>query len=631
MAKKRKRLPKDPELSIEGLLPAIKKISGSIREYKKPSLLAPIFVMCETIIECLIPWIMTLLLGALEIASGNAVNPDPFLVRLLDFLTGGGAHENYLVIIIEFGVLLVLLAVASLTCGVKAGKYAAVAASGFAKNLRKDMFYRIQGFSFANIDKFSTSSLVTRLTTDVSNVEVSYMMIIRTAVRAPFMMAFSMVMAFTINSRMALIFVCIAPVLALGLALIMAKAIPFFYRIFKRYDAMNESVEENIRGIRVVKSYVREDYEKDKFRKASDNVKSDFTKAEKLIALNSPLMNFCSYSGIILIFVVGSILIVRSGNTLLQWTELQSFMTYSFQILMSLMMFSMIMVMMIISIASAKRISEVLSEQSSILSPENAVTEVKDGSVTFTDVAFKYVSTADRNAVEKITVDIKSGETVGIIGATGSGKTTMVSLIPRLYDVTEGEVKVAGVNVKDYDVETLRNAVAMVLQKNVLFSGTILENLRWGNKDATLEEAVEAAKLSQAHEFVLARPDGYDTMIEQGGTNVSGGQKQRLCIARALLKKPKILILDDSTSAVDTKTDALIRAGLKKYMPDTTKIIIAQRIASVEDADKIIIMENGTISAIGSHKELLKDNDIYRELYFSQNKHRSETEEGGEN
>ena len=609
-------------------IPMLKNLSRSIREYKKPSFLAPAFVMLETIIECLIPWIMTLLLGVLEIASGKAVESDAFLVKLLNFLTGGAENPSYMVLILEFGAVLMVFATISLFCGIKAGKYTAIASSGFAKNLRKDMYYKIQDFSFSNIDKFSTSSLVTRLTTDVTNVEMSYMMIIRTAIRAPFMIIFAMIMSFTINAKMALIFLCVAPVLAFGLIFIMVKAIPFFQKIFKKYDAMNESVEENIRGIRVVKSYVREDFEKGKFRKASDEVKKNFTKAEKLVALNTPIMNFCTYTGIILIFVVGSSIIIKSENTLLQWTELQSFMTYSFQILMSLMMLSMIMVMLVISVASAKRISEVLNEKSSIVSPDNALTTVKDGSVSFNDVAFKYNKNADRYSVEKISFDIKSGETVGIIGATGSGKTTMVSLIPRLYDVTEGSVKVGGNDVREYDLNTLRNAVAMVLQKNVLFSGTIRENLKWGNKDATDEEIFEATRLSQAHEFVLARPNGYDTVIEQGGTNVSGGQKQRLCIARALLKKPKILILDDSTSAVDTHTDALIRQGLKKYIPETTKIIIAQRIASVQDADKIIIMENGTIAAMGNHEELLKNNKIYQELYYTQNK--IESEQGGE-
>ena len=601
-------------------IPIIKTLAGSVREYKKPSLLAPVFIMGEVILECLIPWIMTLLLGALELASGTAVNPDAFLVKLVDFLTGGAENPSYLLLILEFGAVLMLFATLSLICGIKAGKYTAKASSGFAKNLRKDLYYNIQNFSFANIDKFSSSSLITRLTTDVTNVEMSYMMIIRTAVRAPFMMIFAMTMAFTINAKMALIFVCIAPLLAGGLLLIMSKAIPFFHKIFKKYDAMNESVEENIRGIRVVKSYVREDYEKEKFGKASEEVKQNFTKAEKLIALNTPLMNFCVYSGIILIFVIGSILIIGSENKQLQWTELQSFMTYSFQILMSLMMLSMIMVTIIISIASAKRITEVLNEKSLIVSPEHAIKDVKDGSIEFENVSFKYNEHAPRYAVENISFTVKSGETVGVIGATGSGKSTLVSLIPRLYDVTLGTVKVAGVNVKDYDVEALRNAVSVVLQKNVLFSGTIKENLKWGDKFATDDEIEKAARLAQAHEFILARENGYDTFIEQGGANVSGGQKQRLCIARALLKKPKILILDDSTSAVDTHTDALIRKGLKDYIPETTKIIIAQRIASVQDADKIIIMDKGNISAIGTHETLLKDNEIYRELYYSQNK-----------
>ena len=601
-------------------IPIIKTLAGSVREYKKPSLLAPAFIMGEVILECLIPWIMTLLLGALELASGTAVNPDAFLVKLVDFLTGGAENPSYLLLILEFGAVLMLFATLSLICGIKAGKYTAKASSGFAKNLRKDLYYNIQNFSFANIDKFSSSSLITRLTTDVTNVEMSYMMIIRTAVRAPFMMIFAMTMAFTINAKMALIFLCIAPLLAGGLLLIMSKAIPFFHKIFKKYDALNESVEENIRGIRVVKSYVREDYEKEKFNKSSEEVKQNFTKAEKLIALNTPLMNFCVYSGIILIFVIGSILIIGSENKQLQWTELQSFMTYSFQILMSLMMLSMIMVTIIISIASAKRITEVLNEKSLIVSPEHAIKDVKDGSIEFDNVSFKYNEHAPRFAVENISFTVKSGETVGVIGATGSGKSTLVSLIPRLYDVTLGTVKVAGVNVKDYDVEALRNAVSVVLQKNVLFSGTIKENLKWGDKFATDEEIEKAARLAQAHEFILARENGYDTFIEQGGANVSGGQKQRLCIARALLKKPKILILDDSTSAVDTHTDALIRKGLKDYIPETTKIIIAQRIASVQDADKIIIMDKGNISAIGTHETLLKDNEIYRELYYSQNK-----------
>ena len=586
----------------ESIFSVVKTLSHSIREYKKPSILAPLFVALEVVCECLIPYIMTLLLGEIKSISES------------------GDTSNLMQEILNYGLILILLALVSLTCGVLAGKFCATASSGFAKNLRNDIFSRIQGFSFSNIDKFSTSSLVTRLTTDVTNVEMSYMMIVRTAVRAPFMLVFSLTMSFFINSKMALIFLCTVPFLATGLMLIMSKAIPFFNRIFPKYDAMNESVQENIRGMRVVKSYVREDYERKKFTKASENVKNDFTKAEKIVALNGPLMNFCIYAGLIGIYVFGSMMIINSNEQLLKLAELQSFMTYSFQMLMSLMMLSMIMVMIIISVASARRIVEVLREESSIVSPENAVTEVKDGSITFKNVNFKYYKDAERFTLSDIDLEIKSGETVGILGATGSSKTTLVSLIPRLYDVTEGEVMVSGVNVRDYDLDALRNSVAMVLQKNVLFSGTIKENMRWGNKQATDEEISEACTLAQAHEFIDKFPDKYDTYIEQGGSNVSGGQKQRLCIARALLKKPKILILDDSTSAVDTKTDALIRKSFKEYIPETTKIIIAQRVASVQDADKILIMDGGKIISMGTHEELLKNSSIYQELYSSQNK-----------
>lgn len=585
-----------------GFISDAKTIIKSVREYKKSSLLAPLFIMLEVILEVLIPYVMTLLLGRIKEIGAS------------------GDTSHLLSEILKYGGILLALALGSLACGSLSGLFCAKASSGFAKNLRKDMYYKIQDFSFSNIDKFSTSSLVTRLTTDVTNVEQAYMMIIRSAIRAPFMIVFSLIMVFTINAKMALIFLCIAPVLMVGLTLIMTKAIPFFNRIFRKYDAMNESVEENVRGMRVVKSYVREDYEKQKFFKASDNVRKDFTKAEKIIAWNMPLMNFCVYAGLIVIYLVGSIFIVKSNEQLLKLTELQSFMTYSFQILMSLMMVAMIMVMVIMSVASAERIAEVLRENSTIVSPDNPVKEIKDGSVSFKNVSFKYSEKAERNSLENVNLDIESGETVGIIGATGSGKSTLVNLIPRLYDVTDGEVTVGGVNVKDYDVESLRNAVSVVLQKNVLFSGTISENLRWGNENATDEEVKRAAELAQADEFIQRFPDKYDTYIEQGGVNVSGGQKQRLCIARALLKKPKILILDDSTSAVDTKTDALIRKAFKEYIPETTKIIIAQRIASVQDADKIVIMENGSISAIGTHETLLKDNAIYGELYHSQNK-----------
>lgn len=593
---------KNKKKKAAGFIADAMVLKKSVREYKKASVLAPIFVMAEVVLEVLIPWVMTLLLGRIK-QIGDAGETSLLLPEIL-----------------KYGGILLCLALGSLAFGSLSGLFCAKASSGFAKNLRKDMYYKIQDFSFANIDKFSTSSLVTRLTTDVTNVEMAYMMIIRTAIRAPFMLIFSMVMAFSINAKMALIFLCTSPVLAIGLFLIMTKAVPFFNKIFKKYDAMNESVEENVRGMRVVKSYVREDFEKEKFGKASDNVRKDFTKAEKIIAWNMPLMNFCIYAGLIAIYAIGSAFIVKSNEELLKLTELQSFMTYSFQILMSLMMLSMIMVMVIMSTASAERISEVLREESTIVSPENALTEVKDGSVEFKNVSFKYSEKAERFALENVNLKIESGETIGIIGATGSSKSTLVNLIPRLYDVTDGEVTVGGVNVKNYDLETLRNSVSVVLQKNVLFSGTIKENLRWGNENASDDEIEEAARLAQADEFVQRFPDKYDTYIEQGGVNVSGGQKQRLCIARALLKKPKILILDDSTSAVDTKTDALIRKAFKDYIPQTTKIIIAQRIASVQDSDKIIIMENGGIIAVGTHETLLKNNDIYKDLYHSQNK-----------
>lgn len=583
-----------------GFFSDVNTLKKSIREFKKPSLLTPFFVMLEVIFECLIPYVMTVLLD-----------------RISKIESQGG---DILSEILKYGLILLGLAFLSLICGALAGKYCATASSGFAKNLRKDMYGKIQDFSFANIDKFSTSSLVTRLTTDVMNVEMSYMMLIRTAIRAPFMLIFSITMTIVINAKMALIFLCTLPVLAIGMTLIMIKAIPFFNRIFKKYDALNESVEENIRGMRVVKSYVREDYEKQKFDKASKNVMEDFTKAEKLVAHNTPLMNFSIYAGLILIYLVGSVLILRSNESVLKITEIQSFMTYSFQMLMSLMMISMIMVMIIMSVASAKRIAEVINEKSSIVSPENAVNDVADGSIDFDGVSFKYSEKAEKYALESVNLHVKGGETVGIIGSTGSGKTTLVQLIPRLYDVSEGTLKVAGVNVKNYDVEALRNSVAMVLQKNVLFSGTIKENMRWGDKNATDEDIKNACVMAQADEFISGFPDGYDTYIEQGGVNVSGGQKQRLCIARALLKKPKILILDDSTSAVDTKTDAKIRKAFKDYIPSTTKIIIAQRISSVMEADKIVIMDGGKITAVGTHETLLETSEIYKELYYSQNR-----------
>ena len=595
-----------------GFIPVIKTLGKSIREYKKPSILAPIFVAIEVVLECLIPFVMTLLLGAMDYITNNPVNPNPISVYIVKLIFGDSTPV-LLLTILWFGLGLLLLAMLSLLCGALSGKFCAVASSGFAKNLRKDMYYKLQDYSFSNIDKFSSSSLITRLTTDVMHVEMSYMMIIRTAVRSPFMLIFSMVMAFSINSNMALIFLCTTPILAVGLILIMTKAIPFFTRIFKKYDKMNESVEENISGMRVVKSYVREDFEKEKFNTSSSNVKNDFTKAEKLIAFNGPLMNFCVYTGLILIYIIGASLIINSKEELLKMTELQSFMTYSFQMLMSLMMLSMIMVQLIMSTASMRRIAEVINEKPTIVSPENAVTNVFDGSIEFQNVSFKYSEKAEKYALSDVNLKIESGQTIGIIGSTGSSKSTLVQLIPRLYDVSEGSVLVGGINVKDYDLDTLRNAVAMVLQKNVLFSGTVRENMQWGDKLATDEEIQHALDLAQIGSMEL------DKVIEQGGVNVSGGQKQRLCIARALLKKPKIIIFDDSTSAVDTKTDALIRKSLKEYIPETTKIIIAQRIASVQDSDKIIILDNGKITAIGTHEQLMNTNEIYQELYRSQN------------
>ncbi len=607
------------ETNVQSFSTALKTVSKSIREYKKPSFLAPFFVAMEVVVECFIPYIMTLLLGAIEFIAGDPKTPNPVAVSIINWLFKGN-EPKLLTTILFFGLMLLFLAVISLTFGALSGRFCAVASSGFAKNLRKDMYYKIQDFSFSNIDKFSSSSLITRMTTDVMNVEMSYMMIIRTAVRSPFMLIFSMIMAFSINSKMALIFLCTTPILALGLGLIMLKAVPFFNKIFKKYDKMNESVEENVNGMRVVKSYVREDFEKEKFNTASINVRNDFIKAEKIIAFNGPLMNFCVYTGLIAIYAVGASLIINSNEQLLKMTELQSFMTYSFQMLMSLMMLSMIMVQMIMSVASMKRIAEVINEKPSIVSPENANFEVKNGDIEFKNVNFRYSEKAEKYALSNVNLKINSGETIGIIGSTGSSKTSLVQLIPRLYDVSEGAVEVAGINVKDYNLDALRNSVAMVLQKNVLFSGTIKENMRWGNKDATDEEIIDACKLAQADEFIQNFPDKYDSFIEQGGVNVSGGQKQRLCIARALLKKPKIIILDDSTSAVDTKTDALIRKAFKEYIPETTKIIIAQRIASVQDADKIIIMDGGKITAFGTHEQLLETNEIYQELYTSQNK-----------
>ncbi|MGI6255130.1 MAG: ABC transporter ATP-binding protein [Acutalibacter sp.] len=573
----------------------IKTLAKCIREYKKPSILAPVFVTGEVVMECIIPFIIANLVN--EIQMGISM---PTLLG--------------------YAAVLIVMAGLSLAFGALAGSACATASCGFARNLRKDMFYKIQDFSFENIDKFSVSSLVTRLTTDITNVQMAYMMIIRTAVRSPLMLIFSFVMGFVMGGKMALIFLVTIPILGIGLFFVTRKTMPLFRRVFRKYDNLNASIQENIRGMRVVKAYVREDYEKQKFNAAADDVRRDFTKAERILAINNPLMQFCVYGVMVFVLSFGSYTVITSQGLDLDVGQMSSLLTYSFQILMSLMMLSMIFVMVTMSAESAERIVEVLSEESTLHNPENPVTEVKDGSIDFDHVSFKYSKKAQRNSLSDIDLHIKSGEIIGVLGGTGSSKTTLIQLIPRLYDATEGSVKVGGVDVRDYDLETLRNQVAVVLQKNELFSGTIKENLRWGDPDATDEQLEEACRLAQADEFIQQFPMKYDTHIEQGGTNVSGGQKQRLCIARALLKKPKILILDDSTSAVDTRTDALIRQGFRKFIPETTKIIIAQRVASVQDADRIILMNNGSIAAIGSHEELMKTSPVYREIYTSQNR-----------
>ncbi len=573
----------------------IKTLMGSIREYKKPSILTPILVSIEVIVECVIPF---------------------YIAKLINHIQNGTDMS----LILKYGLMLILLAFVSLFFGAMAGKTCATASCGFAKNLRHDLFYKVQGFSFTNIDKFSTSSLVTRLTTDISNVQMAYMMIIRIAVRSPMMFIFAMIMAFKMCPQLSTVYVALVPFLAFALFLIIRKAMPLFNSVFKKYDNLNSSIQENVKGMRVVKSFVREDYEKNKFGKASEEVCADFTKAERLVALNSPAMQIAMYAAMVIVSYFGAKLIISSGGSAMGVGDLSSLFTYGMQILSSLMMLSMIFVMITISNASIQRICEVLTEESTIENPENPKTDVPDGSIDFNGVSFKYHAGAEKYALTDIDLHIKSGETIGIIGGTGSSKSSLIQLIPRLYDATEGEVLVGGSNVKDYDIETLRNAVSVVLQKNVLFSGTIKENLRWGDMNATDEELVRVCKLAQADEFINTLPDGYDTHIEQGGTNVSGGQKQRLCIARALLKKPKIIIFDDSTSAVDTKTDALIRNALATEIPDTTKIIIAQRISSVQDADRIVVMEDGRINAVGTHEELLQSNEIYKEVYYSQNK-----------
>ena len=579
----------------------LKTLMKSIRQYKKQSIASPVFVSIEVIMECILPLIMAKVIDSM---NGNSMGP-----------------------ILKYGLILVIFAMISLFFGVMAGKEAATASCGFAKNLRQDMYFKIQDFAFADIDKFSSSSLVTRMTTDVTNVQNAYQMLIRAAMRTPLMIIFSVIMSMTINPRMACIFLVLIPILGVALFGIALYVHPIFMRIFKKYDAMNNSVQENVAGIRVVKSFVREKYEMKKFDKASEEVRQDFTRVEKILAFNNPIMMFCIYLAMLLVSYFGARIIIGSGATELTTGQLSSLISYGVQILSAMMMLSMVFVMTIMATESANRIVEVLNHESSLTSPENGIKEVKDGSIVFDNVSFKYSHKSKKNALSDINLVIPSGTTVGIIGGTGSSKTSLIQLISRLYDVEEGSVSVGGRDVREYDLESLRDEVAVVLQKNVLFSGTIKENLRWGKKDATDEEILHVCKLAQADEFVQQFPKKYDTYIEQGGTNVSGGQKQRLCIARALLKKPKILILDDSTSAVDTKTDALIRRAMREEIPDTTKIIIAQRVSSVQDADHIIVMDDGKISAYGTHEELLKSSDIYREVYESQVKGGSDDEQ----
>ena len=579
----------------------VHELAKSIREYKKSMILTPVFVVGEVIMEAIIPYTIALLVN--EIKDGASVNT-----------------------ILHYGYILLALAFASLLFGYLAGIKCAEASCGFAKNLRKDVFYNIQSFSFSNIDKFSSASLVTRLTTDIQNVQMAFMMLIRTAIRAPLNLIFSFTMAYLMGGKMAVIFLIIIPVLGIGLFTIAKMTMPLFKEGFPKFDALNNSIEENIKGIRVVKSFVREDYEQEKLNTASDNIRKIFTKAERILALNNPLMQTCMYCTMLFVLYFGSKTIITTNSTALDIGQFSTLLTYSFQILTSLMMLSMIFVMITFSEESALRICEVLKEKSTLTSPASAIKEVKDGSIDFDHVRFKYTKNADRPVLEDIDLHIKSGEVIGIIGGTGSAKSSLVQLIPRLYDVTEGTVRVGKEDVRNYDLTVLRDSVAMVLQKNVLFSGTIADNIRWGNKDASLDEVKHVCHLACADEFIDLMPKGYDTYIEQGGTNVSGGQKQRLCIARALLKKPKILIMDDSTSAVDTKTDALIRKAMREYIPETTKIIIAQRTSSVEDADRIIVMDGGHIDAIGTSDELLKTNKIYQEVYYSQNKQGTEKE-----
>ena len=573
----------------------LKRLSQSIREFRLPSVLSPVFVSLEVLMEVLIPFLMGKLID-------NGIDK---------------ADTSY---VIRTGILLIVLCMFSLWFGVLAGNYASKASAGFAKNLRHDMYHNVQSFSFSNIDKFSSSSLVTRLTTDVTHLQNSYQMLIRIAVRSPIMTIMSLVMAFRINAKLASVFLCVIPFLAAGLFTITKKAHPIFKRMFKKYDRLNTVVSENLRGIRVVKSFVREDTEEKKFKNVSGEIYNDSKIAEGYLAFNAPIMQFSSYTCMIAIAWLGARMIISTNASALSTGDLFSVITYTMQILMNLMTISMLYVMLTMSKASAERICEVLSEESNLKSPENAVIGVEDGSIEFSGVGFSYSGSKEHLCLRDVNLKIESGETVGIIGSTGSSKTSFVQLIPRLYDVTEGTVKVGGRDVREYDLDTLRNSVAMVLQKNVLFSGTIKDNLRWGNENATDEEMIEACKLSCADDFIKEMPEGYDTFIEQGGTNVSGGQKQRICIARSLLKKPKILIMDDSTSAVDTKTDATIRKAMREYIPETTKLIIAQRISSIESADKIIVLDDGKVESFGTHEELLIKSEIYRDVYESQTK-----------
>lgn len=573
----------------------VREIAHSLREYKRISIATPVLVTFEVLLECLIPYVIALLVNQIQAGCG------------LD-------------VILKYGAVLVAMAAASLVFGVCSGASCAAASSGLAKNLRKDMFYKIQSYSFQNIDRFNVSSLITRMTTDVTNVQTAYMLLIRLVIRSPLMLIFSFVMAFVMGGSLAWVFVAVVPLLAVGLSVIVVKTIPLFRRAFRKYDKLNSSIQENVKAAHEVKSYVREEYEQNKFGEASHDLRRDFQKAERILAFNQPIMQFCLYVVMCVVLSFGSYLVIDSLGADLNVGELSSILTYGFMMLNSLMMLSMAFTMIAMAGESGRRIVEVLKEESTIENPANPVTEVKDGSIDFDGVSFKYSATAERNALSDIDLHIRSGETIGIIGGTGSSKSTLVQLISRLYDTTEGSVKVGGVDVREYDIETLRNAVAMVLQKNVLFSGTIAENLRWGDANATDDEIKEACRLACADEFIERFPEKYNTYIEQGGANVSGGQKQRLCIARALLKKPKILILDDSTSAVDMHTDAKIRKAMREFIPETTKIIIAQRTASVEDADRIIVMDGGSINDIGTHAELIKRNAIYREVYTSQNK-----------